>query len=408
MERRLLFREVDNLQIEMVNALMGLIRVPAVAPENGGQGELEKANELLHFLKEASFDNLERYDADDPRVPSGKRPNVVAYCKSESESGRLWIVTHLDIVPPGEESLWTITKPYEPLLKENRVYGRGSEDNGQPLVASVFAVKALKRLGLKHKRSVGLAIVADEEQGSIFGIQHLIEKGIFKKDDLVVVPDGGCPDGRFIEVVEKSILWFRIKTVGKQTHGSLPNKGLNANRVAMQVALALDKRLHDKYSISDPYFDVPTSTFEPTKRERNVEAVNIIPGEDVAYFDCRILPRYDVEEVIADINSVLAEFAEKTGAAITMEILQKQVAPRLVEEKLEIVALLSKALKEARGFDAYVGGLGGGTCAAYFRKAGIPAVVWSTIDEVAHQPNEYSKVENMVADAKIFAMLALI
>ena len=402
-----IFSEIDSLKTEMVNALMELVRIPAVAPENGGEGELEKAEKLAEILKEVGFDSIERYDADDPRVPTGKRPNIVACVKGESEAKKLWIVTHLDVVPPGEESLWTLTKPYEPRIIENRVYGRGSEDNGQPLVASVFAIKGLKRLGAKPKRTVGLAIVADEEQGSIFGIQHLIEKGVFKKDDLVVVPDGGSPEGNFIEVVEKTILWFKIRTIGRQTHGSLPNKGLNANRIAMQVAMALDERLHTKYSLSDEYFDVPISTFEPTKRDRNVEAVNIVPGEDVTYYDCRILPTYDVDEVIADIRSVLAEFEKRTGASIMLEILQKQVAPKLVDGNPEIATLLKKALKEARGVDAYVGGLGGGTCAAYFRKIGIPAVVWSTIDEVAHQPNEFSKVEAMVADAKVFALLAL-
>ncbi len=63
--------------------------------------------------------------------------------------------------------------------------------------------------------------------------------------------------------------------------------------------------------------------------------------------------------------------------------------------------------KESRSLDAKVGGVGGGTCVAFFRQVGIPAVVWSTVDEVAHQPNEYAKVENMVNDAKIFALLAV-
>ena len=408
METQNLFREIDNLQTDMVHALMELIRIPAIAPENGGTGELEKAERLTKILQEIGFDKIERLDADDPRVPSGRRPNIIAYCKGNPEAKKLWIVTHLDIVPPGEASLWTTTKPYEPILKEDRVYGRGSEDNGQPLVASVFAAKALKRLGAKLKRTFGLAIVADEEQGSIFGIRHLIEKGVFKKDDLVIVPDGGSSEGNFIEVVEKSILWFKIKTIGKQTHGSLPNKGLNANRIAMQFALALDERLHKKYYLSDDYFDVPISTFEPTKRESNVEAVNIVPGEDVTYFDCRILPRYDVEEVLADIQDILEAFERKTGASITIEILQKQVAPKLIDGNPEVASLLKKALKEARGLDAYVGGLGGGTCAAFFRKVGIPAVVWSTIDEVAHQHNEYSKVKAMVADSKVFALLAIV
>ncbi len=390
----------------MVNALMQLIRVPAVGPENGGEGEMQKAEVLAEILEKAGFDKIERYDAVDQRVPSGKRPNIVAFCSGETDAKRLWIVTHLDVVPSGEESLWKTTKPFEPLVKDNRVYGRGSEDNGQSVVASVFAVKALKLLGLKPKRTVALAFVADEEQGSTMGIQHLIGKGLFSKGDLVVAPDSGNEDGSFIEIAEKSILWFRVRTLGKQTHGSLPNKGLNAHRVGMQVALALDRMLHAKYNGKNGYFDVPFSTFEPTRKDKNVDAVNIVPGEDAVYFDCRVLPSYNLDEVITDIGKVIAEHERKTGAKIQLEILQKQSAPEIVDVNSEMVVLLKKAIKQARGIDARVGGIGGGTCAAFFRKAGIPAVVWSTVDEVAHQPDEYSRIGNMVEDAKVFALLA--
>jgi succinyl-diaminopimelate desuccinylase len=402
-----LFHEIEQLRAEMVTALMALISVPAIAPENGGDGELEKAEKLTQILETTGFDKIERHDAADSRVTSEKRPNVIAYYHGKTNAKRLWIVTHLDVVPPGEESLWTITKPFEPSSKDNRVYGRGSEDNGQSLIASIFAVKALKRLGIRPKRTVALVFVADEEQGSTMGIQHLISKGLFGKDDLIVVPDGGNGYGSFIEIAEKSLLWFRIRTVGKQVHASLPNKGLNAHRIGMQAALALDKMLHEKYSFKDDKFDVSESTFEPTRKDKNVDAVNIIPGEDTVYFDCRILPRYNVDGVLADIIRVLAEFEKETCAAIKLEVLQKQIAPELKGEDSDIVALLKKAVKEARGVEAEVGGIGGGTCAAFFRKVGIPAAVWSTVDEVAHQPNEYAKVQNMVNDAKVFALLAI-
>jgi succinyl-diaminopimelate desuccinylase len=408
LQSQLIFEQIEKLKPEMVNALMQLIRVPAVGPENGGEGEMQKAEAFTEILEKAGFDKIERYDAVDQRVPSGKRPNIVAFCSGETDAKRLWIVTHLDVVPSGEESLWKVTKPFEALVKDNRVYGRGSEDNGQSLVASLFAVKALKLLGLKPKRTVALAFVADEEQGSTKGIQYLITKGLFRKDDLVVVPDSGTPEGDFIEIAEKSILWFRVTTIGKQTHGSLPDKGLNANRVGMQVALALDAMLHQKYSARDDYFAPPSSTFEPTRKDKNVDAINIVPGEDVLYFDCRILPKYEVEEVLSSIKAVASEFEAKTGAKITVEVLQKQAAPVLVNENSEIVTLLKKALLAARGLEAFVGGVGGGTCAAFFRKVGIPAVVWSTVDEVPHAPDEYSRVANLVADAKVFALLAVL
>ncbi len=402
-----IFSEIEKQKNEITQALMELIRVPAISPENGGEGELRKAEKLMQVLKPLGFDKIERYDAEDERVPSRKRPNIVAYYYGEDVIERLWVITHLDVVPPGEKSLWTVTKPFEPIIQEGRIYGRGSEDNGQSMIASISAVKTLKKLGIKPKRTIVLAFVADEEQGSTYGIQHLIKQGLFKKDDLIVVPDSGNENGSFIEVAEKSGLWFRIRTIGKQTHASRPNKGLNAHRIGMEYASALDKMLHEKYSLKNDYFDPPESTFEPTKKEKNVDAVNIIPGEDIVHFDCRVLPSHKLEEILKDVHGLAEEFEKKTGAEIKIEVLHKSVAPKPTDPNSKVVLMLKEAIKKVRGIEPKVGGIGGGTCAAFFRKIEVPAVVWSMIDEMAHQPNEYAKIENIVNDAKVFAHLAI-
>jgi succinyl-diaminopimelate desuccinylase len=408
MNNQSIFSEIEKQRDEMIQALKEIIRIPAIAPENAGEGELKKAERLVRILETVGFDKIERFDAEDERVPSGKRPNVVAYCYGENKAERLWIITHLDIVPPGEDSLWTVTKPFEPTVKEGFIYGRGSEDNGQSLIASIYAVKALKSLGIRPKRTVALAFVADEEQGSRYGIQHLIQQGLFKKDDLILVPDSGNENGSFIEIAEKSALWFKIRTIGKQTHASRPAEGLNANRIGMEYALAVDKLLHEKYALKNDYFDPPESTFEPTKKEKNVDAVNIVPGEDVLCFDCRILPDYNLEEILNDILKLAEDYEKRTGATIKIEILNKSIAPKPTDANSKIVHMLKEAIKTIRGTEPKVGGIGGGTCAAYFRKIDIPAVVWSTIDETAHQPNEYAKMENLINDAKIYATLMIL
>ena len=408
MDTQKVFSEIDRLRDEMVETLLEFIRVPAIGPENGGDGESKKADKLVKTLASMGFDKIEKHEAPDERVPSKKRPNVIAYTAGEKTSETLWIVTHMDIVPSGEESLWTVTKPFEPMVKDGKVYGRGSEDNMQSMFASIFAVKALKNLGIKPKRTVGLCFVADEETESEFGIRYLIKKGLFKPSDLVVVPDGGNADGSFIEIADKGVLWFRIRVLGKQTHASTPGKGLNAHRIGMQYALALDKMLHEKYSEKDEYFDPPENTFEPTKKEKNADAVNIVPGEDVAYFDCRVLPRYDIRKVFEDVQTSAKDFEKKTGAKIETEIVHKTIAPKPTPANAKIVTMLEQALKHVRGKKPIVGGIGGGTCAAYFREANIPAVVWSTVEEIAHQPNEFAIIENLVNDAKIFAYLAII
>ncbi|MCL1978035.1 MAG: M20 family metallo-hydrolase [Candidatus Bathyarchaeota archaeon] len=406
MDKTTVFTQIDSLKQEMVQALMSLISIPAIAPENGGDGEEQKAQQLIQLLEEAGFDKIEHYDAPDLRVSSGKRPNVIAYLYGVSDQKRLWIITHLDVVPPGKV-VWTETKPFNPIISGDHIIGRGSEDNGQSMVASIYALKALKQLGVKPEFTVGLAFVADEEQGSQYGIQHLLSQNIFKPGDFIVVPDAGNATGDFIEVAEKSILWLKLRTVGKQTHGSRPDRGLNAHRIGMEITLAIDKMLHEKHPKRDDRFDVPESTFEPTKKEPNVEAVNVIPGEDITYFDCRILPTYSLDEILSDINALLDYYKEKTGAKIDLEILQKQISPILETDQAEVVLRLKAAIKEARGVDASIGGIGGGSCAVFFRKQGIQAAVWSTIDEVAHQPNEYAKISAMVADAKVFALLAM-
>lgn len=406
MQSQQIFSEIEKQRKQLTETLIELIRIPAIAPENGGEGELKKAQKLVQILHSMGFGQIERYDAEDKRVPSGKRPNIITYYNGENASERLWIVTHLDIVPPGEETLWTSTEPFEPIVKDGRIYGRGSEDNMQSMIASIFAAKVLRDSNVKPKRTVALAFVADEEQGSIYGIKHLIKLGIFKKEDLVIVPDGGNEDGSFIEIAEKSSIWFRIRTIGKQTHASRPDKGLNAHRIGMEFALALDKMLHEKYSLKDDYFDPPESTIEPTKKDQNVDAINIIPGEDLVYFDCRILPNYSLDEVVRNINKLGTEFEKKTGATVKFELVRKTIAPRPTESTARVVNMLGEAIRKIRGIEPKVGGIGGGTCAAFFREVAIPAVVWATMDETAHQPNEYAKIENIINDAKIFAYLA--
>ena len=109
----------------MEEALMALISVPAIAPENGGDGEDQKAQRLTALLQEVGFDKIERYDAEDKRVSSGKRPNIVAYLNGESDEKRLWIITHLDVVPAGEDAAWTMTKPFKPVLAGDRIVWQG-------------------------------------------------------------------------------------------------------------------------------------------------------------------------------------------------------------------------------------------------------------------------------------------
>jgi succinyl-diaminopimelate desuccinylase len=395
---------IDGSRDDMTQFMLEMLKIKAVNPDGGGKGEYERAMFMKKRLEEIGL-HVTRYDIPDSRVAEGVRVNLTTVLEGEERGRTLWIAAHLDTVPEGSRELWA-TDPYVPLVKDGKIFGRGAEDNGQAVASTLFAVRAMKTLGVKPKMNLGLLYVSDEESGSKYGVIPLLEKGIFKPTDMALVPDAGSPDGSQIEVAEKSILWLKITTRGKQVHGSTPEKGLNAHRIGMKFAIQLDDMLHSKYAGKEPLFDPPTSTFEPTKCEANVENVNTVPGLDVQYFDCRVLPQYPLDEVMGQIESVRLRLEKETGAKIEIDPKQREQNSNPTPMESPIVQKLKNALKQLRGLDAKTIGIGGGTVGAYFRRKGMHTAVWSTLDDLAHQPNEYCKIENMVNDAKVFAYVA--
>ncbi len=400
-----LLKSVDALRDDMVISLTNMCMIPAIAPESDGDGEAERAQFLLMLLDRLGFENVEVLKAEDDRVSAGYRPNIIVTVPGQDRSlPPLWMVSHMDIVPEGDLDLWDID-PYKPVVREGRLIGRGVEDNGQALIASVYAAKALMNSGLTPKRDVKLALVADEEVGSALGIKFLLDRELFGKDDLILVPDAGTPKGDAIEVVEKSHLQVKVATRGKQTHASRPHKGINAFRAASRYVDRVMERLYARFDQRDELFSPSNSTFEATKKEPNVPNVNTIPGEDVFYMDCRILPTIDLDDVINEMKAVASEVGKETGASITLKNVRLGKAPPATPPDSPIVKNLQVAIKEARGIKARAVGIGGGTCAAFFREKGLAAAVWETNEETAHEPNEYVKIQNFVDDAKVFALL---
>lgn len=396
--------ESDSQSIQ--DFFIKMLRIKAVNPRMGGPGELERAEFLESFLKSEGL-SVNRVDVNDDEFHGAPRPNLSAKLGGNDHSRNLWFISHMDTVPEGSLELWD-TNPFEPTIKDGKIIARGAEDNGQSLVASLFALKELKKLEVPLPFNVGVWFVSDEEHSSKYGIKHLLANGYFKKDDLVVVPDSGTPQGTDIEVAEKGLLWFKIVTRGKQVHASLPRKGLNAHRIGMKLALELDRMLNGKYAASDNLFDEPLSTFEPTRKDANVPNVNTVPGIDVFYFDCRVLPRYSLDEVVEDVETKATEYQAKFGVTASMGILEKEVAGPATSEKSEVVTLLAEAIKRISRVQPRLIGIGGQTVGNLFRREGIPTAVWSTVDDVPHEPNEYARIGNLVNDTKVFAAVPII
>ena len=112
-------------------------------------------------------------------------------------------------------------------------------------------------------------------------------------------------------------------------------------------------------------------------------------------------------EVKDRIQEIIKRIEQKFTVKINTSSDQEEEAAPVTPVDAPVVQLLIKAVKEIYKIDAQVQGIGGGTVAAFFRRSDIPAAVWSTLDDLAHQPDEYCKISNMMNDARVFVLCAL-
>ena len=379
----------------------------ALGPDNGGDGEQAKADYLEQWLRSFGIDDIEHVDAPDSRVSSGKRPNLIVRVPGRSKK-TLWILGHMDVVPAGEESLWN-TDPWtvtRDAADPDLIYGRGVEDNQQAIVCGCMVAAALKELDITPDLTLGLIFVADEETGNAYGIQHLLrERPDFAAEgDLIMVPDSGSEDARFIEIAEKGILWLKVTVNGRQCHASKPDDGRNALTAAAAMILGTAD-VEKRFSATNDIFSPNRSTFTPTKHEANVPNVNTIPGKEVFYIDCRVLPCYSLDEVLAAFRALAADIAERFGVTIDVDIQMSEPAAAPTPEDSAVVTSLKRAVKEVLGVDCWCGGVGGSTVAVSFRERGMNAAVWAHIFENCHTPNEAARLSFAVGDAQVYASM---
>lgn len=393
-------KSIDGSRDDIVQIMSDMIRIPALAPINGGNGEGERADMLMKHLE--GYDSVVRVDVVDDHDPRVMRPNILAK-KNGKEKGTVWLVAHIDTVPAGDLNDWH-TDPFEPVVKDGKIYGRGTEDNGQAVLSAMFASKFIPK-GTLSKRSIGIAYVADEETSSKMGIGHLIKQGHFSKDDVFIVPDWGTPKGDLIDVAEKNLIWLQFTVVGSSTHGSTPERGINAFKVGVMFLSDLIGQFEKEFSGRNEMFEPPVSTFEPTKSISTVMNVNTIPGTFEFSMDIRVLPEHSLEDVVAVAERVSKEHEGLTGAQIQIKEIQRHVSGKASSTDGEIFNSLMDSIESITKQRPRPVGVGGATCANFFRNEGYDAYVWEFGGGTLHGPNEYVVIDNIITDAKVFASL---
>lgn len=377
---------------EVVTLAQELVRIPSYVGVPGV--ETAVAKHIAAYLEKVGLEGeLEE-------VLEG-RFNVYGRLKGKEAGPTLLLCGHLDTVPPYDMEI----EPFEAYVQEGKLYGRGTVDMKGSVAAMLVAMAALKRAGVDLKGSVKFAgVVGEEAPSTSEGVRALIKKG--GAGDMAIV---GEATNLEIACAHKGMEALKIEVVGKATHGSVPQKGINAITKAAKIIQALETKLVPKLKErSHPLVGSPTLNIG--RIEGGVQT-NIVP--DFCWFtlDRRYIPGETLEEVRGELQELIQELQKEDPELKARIIPQRESSGRGPMETPvdhELVKALGKATKEILGQEPVVKGVDYWTDGAHLVKAGIPTVVFGPGDIAqAHGAREFVAVEELLKAAKVYALTAL-
>ena len=318
------------------------------------------------------------------------RTNVIGRVGREKPS--IALISHMDVVPAGEG--WK-TDPFNPIIKNGKIFGRGSLDNKGMFATSCAAIKIFLKKHSKFKGTIFLLAVADEEVGSELGMKWLLDEGF--KVDFAIIPDSGLLNKAIIG--EKGLLWLKITSFGKQAHGSTPNLGINAIEKLAKLILRLQKIDFGKGF---------NSAFNPTTLNiGQIEggyAPNIVPARATVRIDIRYPLGIKKEDILRKINKEIKKLKKEDPRSNFKLEIQEAKIPHLVSKNSPLCKKFLQAAKELK-IPMELTTVGGITVGKEMFFAGIPSIChYPTKKELAHMANEYVEVKNLVKSAELYAL----
>ncbi len=369
---------------QLVEVLSGLVRCNTVNPP----GQEHLAAEYVATLLEDWSIPSRTHEAQPGRT------NLLADVGQGRP--RLLVACHLDTVPPGDG--WN-TDPFEPVVRDGRLYGRGSSDNKGALAASLLALQYLHAHPDLIDGQFTLACVADEEQGSAFGFEYLFSKGHLTAD-FAIIPDAETALRKVI-VAEKGPLFFDLISYGTQAHGSTPHEGVNA--VWNMVAL-LDK-LHD-VQLPGEHSLTGSSTMNLGLITGGV-APNVVPATCRATMDVRFPPGTAHTQILDAVRAVMRRTEhELPKSRFELEVRRVQ-QPFELSPDHPLVKAVCDETQAYLGFRPEPAGMSGSTVAKMCVTRNIPVVNFDSADPgQAHMANESVSIDHLLDFAGLLVCIA--
>jgi len=246
-----------------------------------------------------------------------------------------------------------------------------------------------------------VAALSDEEttdpDGVDFGIEYLLEEE-FISPTYAIIPDIGYNMEK-IEIAEKGRVGYKIKTKGKQAHGSTPELGVNAIYPMAKIISLIEKlKLESK---DDPAFDTPTTI--NLGEIHGGTASNIVPNQCHIILDIRIMP----DQTPEGVKKELEKLCKQVGDDITIEIMDQSLAHK-VNPNSVLVKKIKENCKLVRNHEPGLIGFGGITFGKSLNFAGVESVGFGPGDETAfHVENEYVEIQQLVDFALIVCLITL-
>lgn len=401
-ELRLVLDDLSRQRAMVINMQRELVSRPAIGPENGGDGEEEKARWIESWLTERGV-AYERLDFPDQRVSFRVRPNIVAVYPGRQTDRTLWLLSHLDVAPVVRRDLWK-SDPFALRVNGDAMYGRGVEDNNQAIVASLLLLESLRKNGVTPPMRLGLVMTSGDVIDFKTGIGHvLVQKPeLFGPDDLIVVLDGGNAEGSQVNVGEKGNLWLKFTVKGKSGRAGVPDKANNAYAVGSILANGLHE-LEREFPAENPLFSPPRSTLTITRTENFSTGANHIPGKFVFYADIRVLADYSFEDVNKAVRGLADEVEKSSEALIEIEQVKKTPSASVTPADAPVLAVLDRAIRAQLGLEPKHVGTGDVTAAATLRNKGFAVAVWGVQENMRYRPEECALISGHIKQAKVFA-----
>ncbi len=415
-QKNAILHSADTLLDEAVAFLQGLIRIPTVNPPGEAYPTCARyIGERLHKLGYAieyveltptEVAELAPYGDGLPRV------NVIGRLHGSHLSPVLHFDGHMDVVPVGPG--WSCD-PFGGEIRDGRIFGRGASDMKGGIAAQIYAVEAIQRAGLQVQGTIEQSGVVDEEStgNRNAGMGLLVEQGYITpgRTDYVVITEPLNVNN--ICLGHRGAIWGEITTFGRQSHGSTPERGINAiEHMADFIAEAirvLRPRLQQRLN-SIPI--VPASASAASLTFGTIHGgtnINSVPESCTVTFNRRLVMSEQLEDARAELHELLERRVRAQPDFRYSYAERYATGPTWVSSETPLVQAFASAVQEVLGqAPGYVCSPGTDDQRFVVHNAGIEQCIIYGPGEItqSHVADESLAINDLLTSIKVMALAA--